>query len=154
MFTENFINLPGAWKGTNKLIMKPDDPVHECETMASVEFGANGKCLMISYQWSFEDDDQEGLILVNPSKDAAAKIVWIDSWHQNDFMLLSGRFSGSEVSTKANYTQPEYGDWAWRITLDAAEEDEFSIRMFNIFPDGTEVPAVEASYKRARRKED
>lgn len=149
MIPENFAGMVGMWDGTKKLIMRPEDPIHESEAIACVGLEANSKFLKINYEWSFEAKKQEGLLLLHIDKENNAKTVWIDSFHQSgDFMMANGNFENGKASTKANYTQPEYSDWAWRISLESTDENSFSLTMFNIFPDGTEVLAVDARFKR------
>lgn len=149
MIPENFANLVGMWDGTKKLIMSPEDPVRESESIACIGLEANSKFLKINYEWTFEGEKQEGLALFHVGKEQQAKSVWIDSFHQGgDFLVSNGSLTNGVISTKANYTQPEYSDWAWRISLETTDENSFSITMFNIFPDGNEELAVDARFKR------
>jgi hypothetical protein len=149
MIPESFAKLVGMWNGMNKLIMRPEDPIHESEAGACIGLEAKGKFLKLNYEWSFKGEKQEGLLLLNVNNETKAKSVWIDSFHQNsDFMIAEGNSTEEKISTKANYTQPEYSDWAWRICLETDVDDSFSLTMFNIFPDGKEVLAVDARFKR------
>lgn len=149
MIPENFANLSGMWDGTKRLIMSPKDPIRDCDAVACVGLEANGKFLKINYEWSFEGKHQEGLILFNVDKNSQAKSVWFDSFHQSDdFMNAIGTLADKKISVKANYTQPEYSDWAWRTTLEPTDDNSFVFNMFNVFPDGTEAPAVEMKFKR------
>lgn len=149
MLPENFTNLVGMWDGSKKLILMPEDPVHECEAVACIGLEANGKFLKVNYEWSFKGEKQEGLAIFHFGKEQQAKSVWLDSFHQGgDFMVANGDFSDGKISTKAHYTQPEYPDWAWRINLEYIDENSFALVMFNIFPDGKEVLAVDANFKR------
>ncbi|MCU0240232.1 MAG: DUF1579 domain-containing protein [Pyrinomonadaceae bacterium] len=149
MIPENFIKLVGMWDGTKKLIFSPEEPIHELEAFACVGLEANKKFLKINYEWIFEEKKHEGLLLLHLDKNSIAKSVWIDSFHQNsDFMNSVGTMTDGKFSTKANYTQPEYSDWAWRICLESVDENNFSLMMFNIFPDGNETIAVDAKFKR------
>jgi Protein of unknown function (DUF1579) len=149
LITEKFANLVGMWDGTKRLIMSPEDPIRDCEAVAGIGLEANGKFLKINYEWSFDGAHQEGFMLFHVDKSDNAKAVWIDSFHQSgDFMHLIGTFADGKISVKANYTQPEYSDWAWRIVIETESDNSFSFNMFNIFPDGTEAPAVETKFKR------
>ena len=149
MIPEHFSKLVGMWDGTKKLILSPEDPVRESEAVACIGLEANGKFMKINYEWSYDGKKQEGLLLFHLDKEANAKSVWIDSFHQSgDFMNATGDLMDGKFSTKANYTQPEYSDWAWRICLETADENSFSLMMFNIFPDGNEELAVDARLKR------
>lgn len=149
MMPENFAKLVGMWDGSKKLILSPEDPVRECEAVAYIGLEANGKFLKVNYEWSFDGKKQEGLALFHIGKEQQAKSVWIDSFHQGgDFLVSNGMLTDNTASTKAHYTQPEYSDWAWRINLEAIDENSFALVMFNIFPDGAEVLAVDAKFKR------
>ena len=149
--TENFQKLVGMWDGTNKLVMSPEDPERTSKSVACVGLEAQSLVLKINYEWAFDDEAHEGIMLYNFGKDAKTTSVWIDSFHQSsDFMNCDGSIEGDKISVKAHYTQPEYADWAWRTTVEYHDEDSFSFTMFNIEPNGTEHLAVEAKF--ARRK--
>ncbi len=149
MIAENFAKLVGTWDGTKKLYMRPEDPVFESEIVAKIGLEVDRKVLKISYEWSFKGEKKEGVLLFHVNKEANAQSVWMDSFHQSsDFMVANGDLTDGKISTKANYTQPEYSDWAWRICLETGDENSFSLIMFNVFPDGNEVLAVDARFKR------
>jgi hypothetical protein len=146
---ENFTKLVGMWEGTNRLIMAPEDPVRDSDSIACVGLEANGKFLKINYEWTFDGKKQEGLMVYGFGKDSRATSFWIDSFHQSgDFMNCVGKFDDRKISVKANYTQPEYADWAWRTEVEYIDENSFSFTMFNVSPDGTEDVAVESKFKR------
>ena len=149
--TENFKKLVGMWDGSNRLIMSPEDPIRESESVACVGLEANGKFLKINYEWSFDGTQHEGLMIFGFGKDLKITSVWIDSFHQSgDFMNCIGKIEGDKISVKAHYTQPEYADWAWQTTVEFISENEFEFIMYNVFPDGNEAVAVESKF--ARRK--
>ena len=147
--TENYQKLVGVWDGTKKLFMSPDDPGAESNAVACVGLEAHGNFLKINYEWAFEEKPQEGLMVFGFGKESKMTSVWIDSFHQSgDFMCCRGTIEGDKISVKANYTQPEYADWAWRTNLEFLTEDSFSFSMFNIEPEGLENLAVEATFAR------
>jgi hypothetical protein len=151
MIPESFKKLVGMWDGTKRLMMAPEDPIRDCDAVACVGLEANEKFFKINYEWSFGGEKQEGLTVIHIDKESNAKSVWIDSFHQSgDFMNCAGKFEQERVSVKANYTQPEYSDWAWRTIIEPHDEDAFSLLMFNITPDGEEFPAVEAKFTRRK----
>ena len=146
---EKFAKLVGNWDGSKRLILSPEDPIRDCDATACVGLEANGKFLKINYEWSFEGERQEGLIIFRVDKEAKAKSVWFDSWHQgDDFMNATGTLTDGQISVKAHQTQPEYSDWAWRTTLESIDDNSFAFNMFNVFPDGKESAAVEMKFKR------
>jgi hypothetical protein len=148
---ENFQKLVGFWDGNNRLIMYPDDPVAESKAEASVGLEVHRKFLKINYKWSLEDKEHEGLMIFGFGKEAKITSVWIDSFHQSgDFMKCAGTIEGDTISVKANYTQPEYAEWAWRTNLEFHNENSFSFTMYNVSPDGSEALAVEAIFERRK----
>lgn len=149
--TENFKKLVGMWDGSNRLTMSPEDPIRESESVACVGLEANGKFLKINYEWSFDGIQHEGLMIYGFGKDSKITSVWIDSFHQSgDFMNCVGTIEGDKISVKAHYTQPEYADWAWRTNVEYHDENSFSFTMYNVFPDGKEMVAVEAKFERRK----
>jgi hypothetical protein len=147
--TENFAELVGMWSGSNRLTMAPEDPVRDSESTACVGLEANGDFLKINYEWSFDGKPHEGLMIFGFGKESKMTSVWIDSFHQSgDFMNSVGTIEGDKISVKANYTQPEYADWAWRTNVEFISENSFTFTMYNVFPDGNEVVAVESKFER------
>jgi len=149
--TENFQKLVGMWSGSNRLTMAPEDPVRESESNACVGLEAGKKFLKINYDWNFDGKPQEGLMILGFGKESKITSVWIDSFHQSgDFMNCVGTIKDDHISVKANYTQPEYSDWAWRTDVDFINDNSFSFTMYNVEPDGTEQIAVEAKFQRKK----
>ena len=149
--TENFQKLVGMWDGTNKLFMSPSDPVRDSKAVACIGLEANGKFFKINYEWSFDEKPHEGLMIFGFGKETKITSVWVDSFHQSgDFMNCVGSIEGGKISVKANYTQPEYSDWAWRTTVEFISENAFEFTMYNVEPSDTEHVAVEAKFERRK----
>jgi hypothetical protein len=141
--------LVGDWRGISRLWLTPDAPVRECKTSATVTLAAGGGFLMIAYAWAYQDEPQDGVLLVRLADEPGAlDMVWFDSWHtEGNFMTFRGEaYSDGQVSAVGSYAASEGPDWGWRIVLTAGPEDGFELRMYNIPPDGSEELAVEANY--------
>jgi hypothetical protein len=145
-------DLVGEWSGTYGLWLKPDDPGIETTTNATVALAARGRFATIDYTWTVNDQLEEGLIVIQAAaKPGAVGVVWVDSWHMGDTLLLceNEREGDAIVSAKGFYAASPDPDWGWRIAVVAAAPDTFRVVMHNITPAGDEALAVEAKYRRA-----
>lgn len=142
-------NRVGNWHGINRLWLSPDEPVRVAETTATVALIAQGKFLTFRYTWLYEDQPQDGLLLIGQEKEENLfKAVWLDSWHMGDtFMLCQGSLDPQgNLSVQGTYAAPPGPDWGWRIILETGEDNTLRLAMVNIVPDGREALAVEAIY--------
>lgn len=141
----------GDWTGRNQLWMEPGTPVHESATTATVSRVARGVCASLRYDWEFEGRPQEGLLLVleatEPGRD---DVVWVDSFHTaGRFMRLHGEpDERGRIAALGSYAAPSGPDWGWRLVIGSDGPAELHVLMFNVAPDGTAYPAVEARYRR------
>ena len=143
--------LVGEWEGDNRLWVFPEDPVRISPTEARLHLAAGGALVIMEYTWAYEGDPQAGTLLVRTAAEADdVDVVWFDSWHtQGKFMLFKRETGGKGlVSVRGSYGPPEGPKWGWRIVLEAEGKERFTLRMYNITPDGEEAPAVEAHYSR------
>ena len=150
---EKFAKLVGEWRGTNRLHTPwiKENPIRDSESNALVAFSAQGKFLKLEYDWTYDEKEQAGLILLGNEENAVSfKSFWIDSWHLSDkFMVSEGeRTENGAISMKGFYTVPENPDWGWRTIIESENENSFKIVMYNVTPEGVEDLAVEANYKR------
>ena len=148
---ENFEKLTGEWMGTNRLHVPwmADDPIKESNSNASISFAANAKFFKLEYDWVYEGQRQEGLLIIFVDKESKASMVWFDSWHQSaGFMNCEGTFSDGKISVKGFYKVPEHPDWGWRTDLETEDSDSFKSTMYNVSPEGQEDLAVEGNFQR------
>lgn len=141
----------GHWTGHNRLWFEPGTPVHECATSASVALEARGACVLLRYTWEEAGAPQEGLLLVRNTPEVGPEdMVWVDSFHTGgQFMRLRGEADDAgRISALGSYSVPPGPEWGWRIVLGSDAADELHVLMYNIAPDGTAYPAVEARYSR------
>jgi [ribosomal protein S5]-alanine N-acetyltransferase len=146
--------LLGNWTGSNRLWTAPP-PVAPavCATALAVTPVAGGKFLAFAYAWSFEGAAQEGLIVLGNDNDAGtASAAFVDSFHMSgEVMHCTGSVdAGGAVSVLGHYAAPPGPDWGWRIAVSQAGKSDLRIAMYNISPDGTEYPAVQADYRRSK----
>ena len=74
---------------------------------------------------------------------------WIDSWHSGDrLMSCVGTLTAEGAfSVKGSYLAPPGPDWGWRVVVKPESGAEaWSLRMYNITPEGDEHLAVEAVF--------
>src|SRR4051812_3976050 len=119
----------GEWAGTNRLYLSwlEDKSAQESDSLATIEFVAKRKFINITYNWIYEDERQEGQILLGHEKDSdMIKAVWIDSWHNGDkFMVCEGIFENNSISIKGFYAVPDHPDWGWRTVIDFQAGNSF-----------------------------
>lgn len=141
--------LAGNFTGHNKVWLKPGTEGQFSETTALVVPVVNSKFLRIEYDWAIEGKPQEGSLHIGQVHEVI-HAVWMDSWHNGDVMMVCRGSVDQKGSINVNgkYSAPSGPDWGWRIELTAMESSGFSIRMYNIQPDGDEALAVEALYAR------
>ena len=77
-------------------------------------------------------------------------MVWVDSFHTGgQFMRFTGEADDAgRISALGSYSVPPSPEWGWRIVIGSDGPDELHLLMYNIAPDGTVYPAVEARYAR------
>lgn len=148
---EQFAALVGEWSGEKRLWLHPGAPVSESPSTAAVSLAANGRYAAIRYRWAYEDQPQEGLMVVRlAAEPSEADIYWVDSWHMADVPMLCRLEPGGKglVSARGSYTPPTGPEWGWRIEIHADAADSLRIIMYIITPDGEEGLAVQADYVR------
>jgi len=145
---EQLSALEGNWSGTNRLNLSfMPDPIFESPSIAVVRQRANGTCLEIEYDWTYEGERCEGFIIISSGKNGAAGAVWTDSWHsKNVLMTCVGEVTGSGgVDLKGHYKVEGHPDWGWRTEI-VPGGDSFKYLMFNVSPEGAEEWAVETEF--------
>lgn len=145
------INHLGFWTGHNQLWLDPEGEPETSASTAALSFTARENFVIFAYTWGYRDQTQEGLLLLSQnSQDDSVKAVWIDSWHMGDqFMVCQGPVDDKGlISLRGSYSAPPGPDWGWRMVVDTSAFAELRLKMFNITPEGQEMLAVEAIYKR------
>ncbi len=149
---ENFEQLAGNWRGTKRLHLswEKENPVRESDSAASVALPARGEFWKLEYDWTFEGERQDGLLLVGRAKEKADfSATWIDSWHNGDNeMKLTGAIDQNKLDLRGFYTVPGHPPWGWRVAIAPGSGDSWSLSMFNVTPEGEETLAVELDYRR------
>lgn len=145
--------MVGDWTGTNRLHLgdwKPEDPLHVSDGTATVRARVGGQFLEIAYNWSYEGEPQEGvLIFGGDNKSDAVNAFWTDSWHMaHQIMTCEGKNEADErINLRGFYKVEGYPDWGWRTEV-VPSGDVFEYKMYNISPEGDEAIAVEMEMRR------
>lgn len=145
-----WINRVGQWQGVNRLWLAPAEPAQESDSTAVLQMAAGGQFATLAYTWVYQGQPQEGLLLLGQVHQQQVEVVWIDSWHMQDKMMLCvGQVEADgAVWVKGSYAAPPDPDWGWRIALQPISPDQFRLVMHNITPAGEEMKAVEVTYAR------
>jgi hypothetical protein len=110
----------------------------------------DGRFVRLDYTWMYQGRPQSGSLLVgHRTKAGVLTGHWIDSWHNSESVMpLEGK-SGDAAALvmRGSYPAPPGPDWDWRIAI-TPDTNQLEIIMHNIFPEGKEEPAVEATYSR------
>lgn len=97
----------------------------------------------VSVRWAHDGSPKKGEILLR-GPGPSCRGDFTESFHAADGLVLHGNVQGSSVLLFTTYPAgPGLPDWGWRIVLDWCDPDHFSVRMFNVLPDGREALAVD-----------
>ena len=150
-FSEICEKLLGDWEGQYQLWLDPDAPPDTSKSKARITKTVKDKFLQIEYDWSYEGEKNEGLLVIgyNEIKEKI-QMSWIDSWHQqHDFMHSTGLIENENTfSAKGSYLAPKGPNWEWRTRIIAQSDNAFTFEMYNISPLGNEDIAVRVEYSK------
>ena len=122
----------GELSGTATFRMMPTDDVATDPSGATVTSSADGRALSVAYWWTHPEDQRrhEGHLLLGvPADDGEVAAAWIDAWHQQTVVALSGR--ATETGALVGY---EYAPgWHWELVLEVTE-DVPCLVMRNVVP--------------------
>ena len=145
--------MSGSWHGISKLNLGEDpavEEVTESDSLLRIETDPRNEFATVTYSWSYEGEEQTGSLLVAGSINSD-KLTggWADSWHQNgSVMSMNGTGTQSNcVRLTGSYGPEDQPQWGWRIELESIE-NQLTLRMVNISPDGDETWAVCCDYAR------
>ena len=143
--------VTGDWQGTKDLYMSPppDAPVSSpCRLTAAAIAG--GSFVQFNYTWTFEGEEQSGVLLLGFDEQNAATAAWVDSFHMSSrIMFCTGTAADGAVNVRGSYAAPPGPDWGWRMAIKTLSPSEMQIVMHNISPEGDEQLAVEAKFTRS-----
>jgi hypothetical protein len=141
--------LVGRWEGQSTLYLDPDQDGDTQPSTVEVTPAANGKALLVNYVWHVDDAPERGTMLVERDpKQPGCRAAWVDSWHQNQVMMVLTGSIPDAVDMYGKYQAEGWPEWGWRIRLEA-NEGRFRLLMWNITPEGQEGRAVVGEYTRA-----
>jgi len=127
----------GRFAGTNLLWFMPGTPAHVSDGVLVVSADR------VAVEWAHEDVARQGeLVLRGPAPSLCCHFS--DTFHAVDGLVLHGHQQGSSVRLFGTYPAGDGSpDWGWRIVMDWAHPEQFSLRMYNVLPDGQEALAVD-----------
>lgn len=140
--------LVGRWVGSSSLWLGPTDDPRVCASTAEAVTVSRGKLVRLDYTWSFEDEGQEGSLILSRDEAGDCRAAWTDSWHMGDVLMPCRGNKRDELDFFGEYGVGE-GEppWGWRTRVEA-DGDALRLRMWNVTPGGEESRAVEANYDR------
>lgn len=136
----------GRWSGTAAFRLMPTDDLADGASTLEVADAAHGRALRLDYTWVHPaDGEQAGTLLVGaPAEDGTVSAGWVDSWHQKDVTVLSGR--GDDTSATVGY---EYAPgWRWEVEVRVAGA-AVELVMRNTVPERDDSAAVTYDVMRA-----
>lgn len=144
--------LVGVWPGSGSLWLNPTDPpsaTFDCR--ATVSAAAQANLMAIDYTWAFDDEPEEGLLLVGARENGELEASWFDSWHMNDAFMISRGRGGEQgrLSLLGAYRAPNGPDWGWRTVIEVFNSTHWTLRMYNIPPGGQDALAFEMRFRRS-----
>jgi hypothetical protein len=143
-----FDALVGQWRGQSTLYLDPEGEGDTQPSSVEVRPAANGKALLVEYEWQVDDAKERGSLLIERDpKQPGFRAAWVDSWHQNRTMMILAGETPDAVDMYGRYQAEGWPEWGWRIRLEAAG-DELRLLMWNITPEGQEGRAVVGEYQR------
>jgi len=143
--------LIGEWRGTKQLYLEPPPaPAVSSPSKLFVKPVASGSFLQFDYDWTYEGEEQAGLLLFGCDEENAASAAWVDSFHMSTkIMWCGGRAADGSAALSGSYAAPPGPDWGWRITIRSVSPNELTIVMHNISPETQADLAVQIDYTRS-----
>ena len=139
----------GAWRGSNRLHDPHTNAPDDSPSVLTVTPVVGGRFVRIDYTWSYQDNPQEGsLLLGGDPEQREVTAHWTDTWHYDrKVMACQGSTEADgRIVVQGAYPCPPGPDWGWRIEIKPDPGRALEVRMFNLTPDGQSAPAVEAIY--------
>ena len=91
----------------------------------SVKPVAGGSFLQFDYDWTYEGEEQAGLLLFGYDEENAASAAWVDSFHMSSkIMSCTGSAADGSAELSGSYAAPPGPDWGWRITIRSVSPNE------------------------------
>ena len=137
----------GEWQGTNLLYLSQTEPPEASASILTVTLAE--KAVQIACTWAYEGTPQNGTLLLHEETPGQVVALWTDTFHtEGKPMRFSAVEGDGPFAFLGSYAAPPGPDWGWRIVFEPGGDKIFSLRMFNITPEGVEEIAVEAEYRR------
>lgn len=148
--------LAGEWEGTTKVWFEPDKLADESPTKGTIKPILDGRFIMHEYSGSMQGKPLEGIQFYGYDMTGERfQMVMLDTFHTGTLILTQ---NGTEGDAKFSplgsydYKAPDgqITTWGWRTDIELVDDDNMTIRMYNVFPDGQAALGVETVYKRVK----
>lgn len=143
--------LVGRWEGTCQTWFEPDKLADTSDVHGEFTSVLDGKFLRHQYSGRLKEKPRSGEeLLAFNSVTRLFQITWIDSFHMNYAIMISGGPATSAgFSVKGNYDVGEgHPPWGWRTDYELANDRELLITAYNISPEGEQAKAIQTRYRR------
>jgi hypothetical protein len=141
--------LTGNWKGIAHTYFDPGVLADSSPVEATFRPVLGSRFMMMEYQGALQGKPLEGLAIIGfYMLKREYTVAWIDTFHTGTLLLIS-QGKKSDLDVMGYYSDPSGGpDWGWRTTIEQANENQFTLRHFNVMPDGVEALAVETVFEK------
>ena len=144
--------LVGRWRGTARTLMGPDADPLEAPWEGEVTSLLGGRFVRFTYRSSVQGTLIAGdMTLAYEAGEKQWRISWIDSFHTSPAILVStGPAKDGPINVFAKYFAAEgHPHWGWRSEVHDPDGDGWTVRMFNVTPEGEELLGIEILLTRA-----
>ena len=95
------------------LLRTATDTCHRSPSKLFVKPVAGESFVQFDYDWSYEGEEQAGLLLFGYDDENVVSAAWVDSFHMSTkIMSCAGRAADGSADLSGSYAAPPGPDWA------------------------------------------